>query len=130
MRLEEMLEALKKFTELKKKERRMKFGVRNGQSILLDFIFRNECFSHFKLKNELARRLRNEGRKVITEKELVFNGIKMRPDVCFFENGKWKFFEIEHNGGHKNNIVRNKEMFSGFADIQIIDAPKTKFCLL
>lgn len=129
MKLEEMVEALKRIAELKKRERRIKFGVRKEQSILLDFIFINECFSHFKSKRELVGKLRIQGKQVLTEKELILNGIKLRPDVCFFENGKWKIFEIEHNGGHKNNIVTNVDKLSNIADIQTIDVPTTKFCL-
>src|SRR3989344_3470130 len=120
MKLEEMFEALKRISELKKRERRIKFGVRKEQSILLDFIFINECFSHFKSKRELVEKLRTRDKQVLTEKELILNGIKLRPDVCFFENGKWKIFEIEHNGGHKNNIVTNINKLSSVADIEII----------
>lgn len=71
MKLEELFKALKRISESKKWERRLKF------------------------------RVRKEGKQVLTEKELFLNGIKLRPDACFFENGRWKFFEIEHNGGHK-----------------------------
>lgn len=129
MKLEELFEALKKIAKERKRERRTKFGLNIEQSILLEFISINECFAHFKFKGELARKLRNQGKQVLTEKELILNGIKLRPDVCFFENGKWKIFEIEHNGGHKNKIITNTGKLSDIADIQIIDVPNTKFCL-
>lgn len=129
MKIEELFEVLMRISKQRKVERRIRLGLRREQSILLDFVFLSECFSHLIFKRQIAERFRKEGKQVFIEKGMILHGIRMRPDVCFFENGKWNIFEIEHNGGHKNNIIRNMHKLSDIASIQIIDVQTTKFCL-
>ncbi|MBR9682735.1 MAG: hypothetical protein GOV02_03605 [Candidatus Aenigmarchaeota archaeon] len=76
---------------------------------------------HDSYKRKIAEKLRDEGKTVYVEKHLTLDGIKMRPDVCYFEDDKWNIIEIEHLGYRKNNIFKNFERLSKIANITVID---------
>lgn len=54
------------------------------------------------------------------EKRLTIDGIRIRPDISFFENGKWNFVEIEYGCGRKNNIFRHRETIAKVANVRVI----------
>ena len=83
------------------------------------FVRRTTKHDSYKMKK--AEELRKDGKRVYIEKHLILSGIKIRPDICYFEGGKWNIIEIEHKGDHQNNIFKNFKKLSKIANITVID---------
>ena len=92
-----------------------------SQTLLEEFINFWYSKEHRLEQLRVAEDLKRQGKNVLMEKFLTLNGIRFRPDISFLEDGRWNIIEIEHGGGHKNNIFKNYESLSKIANIKVID---------
>ena len=102
--------------------KRIKLTKRKDQSILIEFIKPSwDSPKHRREKMKIAEQLKGEGKEVFIEKTLHLNGIKVRPDICYQENGKWNIIEIEFGGNRQNKIFKNYDKISKIATVKVVD---------
>jgi len=102
--------------------RRIKLTNRKDQTVLEEFErLLSDGKEHRKEKKKIAETLKNQGKEVFIEKYLVLNSIRIKPDICYFEDNKWNIVEIEFGGHHQNKIFKNFDTISKLANIKVID---------
>jgi len=117
------IEFAKRFAKNLRAAYRTVRGNRRDQTILSEFLerIRPESKVHREAKLKIAKELEKEGKKVLVERALNFNGMRTRPDICFLENDKWNIIEVEFGNDGQNNIFRNYETISKMANVKVIN---------
>ena len=116
----ELIKSLSKSIRISK---RVFKGARRDQAILSEFLVykhRHESNIHKETKLKIAKYLEYKGKKVFIEKLMKIEGIPIKPDICFFDEGKLNIIEIECGDKRQNNIFRNYDIISKKAYIQMI----------
>jgi hypothetical protein len=120
IRISAMKEIAKSF-ERRKELKRIEVANDNNQTLLEEHISFWNSMEHRVEQLRIANNLKSKGKNVLMEKFLTIGGIRCRPDICFFEDGRWNIIEVEYCHSNKNKILRNYEELSKVANIQVID---------
>lgn len=124
---EESIKALLEMVKMMKMTKRRCYTGREDQSIIREFMRlkgASESNKHKEIKRKISEELKRMGENVRVETTLNIAGIKIRPDVCYLEDGKWFIKEIECGFTHRNKILRNLDVLKVHADIEVINAGK------
>jgi len=120
--VERLTKKMEEFHEITREltlSQREKLTGRRDQLPITFFV--RQITKHDSYKRKIAEQLREDGKTVYVEKHLILDNIKIRPDVCYFEDNRWNIVEIEHKGNHHNNIFKNFKRLSKIANITVID---------